>query len=118
MIATGLAFLAATAVAAPDPVAFDIQGVIAAQSAIQSPDLKPELKRMLMSAVTYFSGRLDAEVSAVDLEAKLLAESKRLEGQHIGPMLQQCGAYMEGRGKVWTDIGERLKAREEASHSS
>jgi hypothetical protein len=118
MIAAGLALMAGTAVAAADPVAFDIQCVIAAQTAIQSPDLKPELKMMLMSAVTYFSGRLDAELSAADLEARLLVESKRLEGQQIAPMLQQCGDYMEARGKVWTDIGERMKAREKASHSS
>ena len=118
MPALALPLLAAAAAAGADPVAFDVQCVIATQSAMEDPSLKPELKAMLMSAVTYFSGRVDAETSAADLESRLLATAKALQGQPVGPLLKQCGDFMTERGKVWTDMGGRIEAREKASHTS
>ena len=68
MSALALPFLAVAAAAGADPVTFDVQCVIVTQTAMEDQTVKPELKAMLMSAVTYFSGRVDAETSAADLE--------------------------------------------------
>ena len=63
MLALALPLLAAAAPAAQDPVAFDIQCVIATETAMEGA--KPEMKGMLMSAMTYFTGRVDAEIPSV-----------------------------------------------------
>ncbi|MFL6736702.1 MAG: hypothetical protein ACJ8F4_06540 [Sphingomonas sp.] len=113
-----LPFLAAAAVTGADPVMFDVQCVIVTQTAMQDQSIKPELKAMLMSAVTYFSGRVDAETSTADLETRLVAGAKAIEGQPVGPLLKECGDFMSARGKAWTDMGGRIEAREKASHNS
>ena len=118
MIATALALMAAAPAAGPDPVTFDIQCVIATESAMANPAVKPETKLMLMSALTFFSGRVDAEISPAELENRLVDQAKSLEGQQIAPLLKSCGEFMQSRGKVWTDIGERLQKREQNAHSS
>jgi hypothetical protein len=109
-----LPMLAAAAAAGTDPAAFDIQCVIATESAMQNDSLKPEVKTMLMSAMTYFSGRVDAEVASGQLEGKLTAQVKAMEGKEIGPLLKQCGDYMTARGKIWTDIGNHMEASAKA----
>ena len=116
MLIIGLSLLTAAAAADQDRAAFDIQCVIAVQSAMINA--KPEMKLMLMSAMTYFTGRVDAEISEGELENRLVAQSKALQGTQVGPLLQQCGAFMKARGKVWTDIGERLQSQEESTHRS
>ncbi len=118
MPALALPFLAAAAAAGADPVTFDVQCVIVTQTAMENQSIKPELKAMLMSAVTYFSGRVDAETSAADLENRLVATAKALEGKPVGPLLKECGDFMTARGKAWTDIGGRIEAREKSSHNS
>jgi hypothetical protein len=116
MLILGLSLLAAASAADQDRVSFDIQCVIATQTAMANA--KPEMKLMLMSAMTYFTGRVDAEIAAGELENRLVAQSKTLEGTQVGPLLQQCGAFMKARGKVWTDMGERLQSREDSTHRS
>ena len=118
MIASALALMAAAPAAAPDAVTFDIQCVIATESAMASPAVKPEAKVMLMSALTFFSGRVDAEISATELENRLIEQAKTLQGQQIAPLLKSCGEFMQARGKVWAGIGERLQEREKNVHSS
>ena len=116
MLALALPLLAAAAPAAQDPVAFDIQCVIATETAMEGA--KPEMKGMLMSAMTYFTGRVDAEIPSGELENRLVAQGKALQGHQIGPLLQQCGEFMTTRGKAWDDIGTRLQAREKAAPHS
>lgn len=116
MLVIGLSLLAAAAAADQDRAAFDIQCVIATQAAMINA--KPEMKLMLMSAMTYFTGRVDAEIPEAELENRLIAQSKTLEGTQVGPLLQQCGAFMKTRGEAWTDIGRRLQSREDSTHRS
>ena len=118
MPALALPVLAAAAVAGADPVTFDVQCVIVTQAAMEDQSVKPEPKTMLMSAVTYFSGRVDAETSAADLENRLLATATALEGRPVGPLLKECGDFMSARGKAWSDMGGRIEAREKGSHNS
>jgi hypothetical protein len=116
MLALTLSILAAAAPAAQDPAAFDIQCVIVTETAMESA--KPEVKGMLMNAMTYFTGRVDAEISSGELENRLVAQAKSLEGKQVGPLLQQCGEFMKTRGKVWNDIGSRLQSSEKATPHS
>jgi len=113
--------LAAAAAAAAAPVAaptaqFDAQCVLASQAAIAGADA--DKKAVLLSVVTYFSGRLDAELPDSNLLAVLEQAGKSLENQPLGPVMQRCGDFMKQRGATWMSIGEQIQARHESGKTS
>ncbi|CAA9494907.1 MAG: hypothetical protein AVDCRST_MAG09-345 [uncultured Sphingomonas sp.] len=113
MMLPGLAMLlaptAATA-ATPDRSAFDLQCALALQEA--HGKVTEAEKGEIQAAMTFFFGRVDAQVPSSELETRVVAASAALQGKALGPMLEQCGGYMIERGKAWKDLGERMLAKE------
>ncbi len=85
---------------------------MAATVVAPAEQLQGELKAATMLSVMFFFGRVDAAFSPADLEKKLEQQAAAMKGQPLGPLLQQCGQFMEGRGKVLEAIGARLEAKE------
>jgi hypothetical protein len=56
---------------------------------MEDQSTEPELKAVLMSDVTYFSGRVDSEASTADLEDQLVDTAKALEDQPVGLLLKE-----------------------------
>lgn len=104
----------ATAPMAPsaDTLGFDIRCMVVTQ--VAADQAEGELKSMVQLATMYYFGRVDAQLSAAELERRLDAEAKALEGQPLGPVLERCGAFMETRGEALQEIGARLENREQA----
>ena len=72
------------------------------------------MKGAVELAMMFYFGRVDSALSGDALEDRLETEAKRLEGKPLGPLLQQCGHFMEARGKTLEAIGAKLEAREKA----
>ena len=105
-------FMAAAVAAAGDQAGFDMRCMVATQMAHQQ--VEGELKAATMLSVMFFFGRVDASMPPAELERALDAETAALKGQPLGALLQQCGRFMEGRGKALEAIGARLEAKERA----
>lgn len=112
------AALAATLVAASpaDRREKDLQCLVAVQEAASQAD--ETTKAALENATMYYFGRVDAAIPQNELEDRLLATAKAIEGKPLGPILQECGNYMAERGKLWIDLGTRLQARGEARETN
>jgi hypothetical protein len=113
---SSIAFLFwAAAVAAPatSDFDFDVQCMIATQQA--SGQLEGELAFAAQLAAMYYFGRVDSGLSSVELERRMAAAAKEIEGRPLGPLLEKCGDYMKVRGKLMEDLGARLERREKAS---
>jgi hypothetical protein len=109
--------IAAQASAAPAPPArdqlgFDIQCMLASQSASEKVD--GAMRAAAQLATMFYFGRVDSVLSGAALEQRVEAEAKGLEGRPLGPLLQQCGDFMQVRGKALEDLGAKLDAREQA----
>ena len=117
MFAAALPLLAAAAAVGGGQASFDLKCVVASSTAMENSAVKPELKVLMMSAVTYYTGRVDAEIPAAELEERLVETGKSIEGQQVASLLKDCGEFMTRQGKIWTDVGERLKAREAEHHT-
>ena len=103
---------AAAAVPAPDQFEFDTQCMVATQLATEQLEGATALATQL--AAMYYFGRVDGALSNTALEQRLAAAAKAIEGRPLGPLLEQCGAFMKERGDVMKRIGDKLEAREKA----
>ena len=104
--------LAAQGIAAPGDSRFDVQCAIATQSAHDQAE--EALKPTLLLSVMFYFGRVDAALSGQEIERLFDEEAQALGQQPLGPLLSQCGKFMETRGKAMEQIGNRLAAREKA----
>jgi hypothetical protein len=86
--------------------------MIASQTA--SDRVEGAAKAAVEMATMFYFGRVDSVLYGTALEDRLEAESKRLEGKPLGPVLVQCGQFMQARGKTLEAIGAKLEAREKA----
>lgn len=86
--------------------------MIATQLASQQLEGSEALAAQMASM--YFFGRVDAVLSEKELEERMAAAGRMIEGKPLGPYLQECGDYMQVRGKVMETIGGRLEAKEKA----
>ncbi|MEO7654479.1 MAG: hypothetical protein ABIS23_02205 [Sphingomicrobium sp.] len=108
----GLLLLAsAQGASVPGNPRFDSQCVIAAQSAHDQAE--GELRAATLLSVMFYFGRVDSLLSGLELEQQLDEEGRRLEGQPLGPLLSQCGEFMQGRGAAMQEIGKRLQTKEQ-----
>ena len=116
LTAAGLAALlgsAATAAPTGDQIDFDVQCVAALE---QTKDKVPEeLRSKFEAGLTYYFGRIDAAVPVAELQERLEAGGKALEGKLLAPVVEQCGRFMVERGAVWMEISKRIQAREDAA---
>ena len=96
-----------------DQLGFDIRCMVASQAASDKTD--GAMKANLQLASMFYFGRVDSVLSGTALEQRLGTESKALENKPLAPVLQQCGEFMEARGKTLQAIGAKLEAREKAS---
>jgi hypothetical protein len=115
MIATAFLMMAAM-VAAPasDQSEFDMQCMVATQLATEQ--LEGTTAMATQMAAMYYFGRVDGAFPDAVLEERLASVAKAIEGRPLGPLLEQCGAFMKERGEVMQKIGARLDAREKAGH--
>jgi hypothetical protein len=102
---------AATAAPASSQVDFGIRCMVAAQMAVGQLD--GAMKASLQLAALYYFGRVDAAAGA-ELDQRVERVARAMEGQPLGPLLQECGTFMESRGRIMQDVGDRLLAREQA----
>jgi hypothetical protein len=58
-------------------------------------------------------GRLDGRAPNLDLENRIVAEMPRMTPDVIRAEGQRCGAEMQARGKLMTDVGKDLVQRGE-----
>jgi hypothetical protein len=72
---------------------------------------KPEFQQAGMMASLYYIGRLDGRVPDLDLEGALEREFKAMTPPEYGPLLQSCGATMQGRGAKISEIGANLSKK-------
>jgi hypothetical protein len=86
--------------------------MLASQAASEKVD--GALKAGAELATMFYFGRVDSILSGAALEQRIVAEAKVLETRPLGPLLQQCGAFMATRGKALEAIGTRLEASERA----
>ena len=112
-----LALLLVTGQVAPaapgtDRVGFDVQCMVASQAIADRVD--GSMKAAVEMAVMFYFGRIDSVLSGAELEQRLGNEALKLEGKPLGPLLQQCGQFMQERGKTLQEIGAKLEAREKA----
>jgi hypothetical protein len=107
-----LLMAAAAPVAPTANPTFDIRCMLAAQ--IAHEQVESEMKAATLLSVMFFFGRVDARLAPGDLEQRLEEEAAALNGQPLGPLLQQCGKFMEGRGAALQAIGARLEAKDKA----
>ena len=112
MGAIALLLMAAQPAAAQDQLGFDIRCMVASQLASEQVD--DEAKSALSLATMFYFGRVDSVISGAALEQRFAAESRNFEGRPLGPMLEQCGRFMEVRGKALEAIGAKLEAAEKA----
>lgn len=106
------AFLLAAAVAQPGSTTFDVRCMLAAQVAVEQ--VEADQQANLQLAVMFYFGRADSALSEQALEETVGQESVALEGQDLGPILTECGGFMEQRGDAMMEIGARLETRESA----
>jgi hypothetical protein len=90
--------------------------MIAAQAATEKAE-GPGKLAVQLAAMFYF-GRVDSTLSGAALEQRMAIEGEKLEGQPLGPILMQCGQYMQDRGKALQAIGVKLESREKAKKTS
>jgi hypothetical protein len=110
-----LLFLAAQA-AAPSPavsdqLGFDVQCMIASQTA--SEQAEGAAKAGLTLATMFYFGRVDSILSGDALMLRMEQEAKALQGKPLAGLMQQCGQFMTTRGKALQDVGTKLEQREQ-----
>lgn len=108
-----LILAAAQLTAAPGSSTFDVNCMVVSQIAHDDLDLSEAEKSNLLLSVMFFFGRADSALSPADIERELIVAERELTGQQMGPILQQCGAFMAERGETLTAVGRRLEKRGE-----
>lgn len=106
----------AQTVPALDPVTFDIRCFIAA-SQLQLRAADANVRANATAAGIFFLGRVDARLPAAEIEERVFREGMALQGADLRPLLQSCGAFMQERGRVMSEIGTRITAREQAQQT-
>jgi hypothetical protein len=106
----------AQAVPALDPEAFDLRCFIAS-SQLQLRATDAEMRANATAAGIFFLGRVDAKIPAAELEERLFRTGVALQGADLRPLWRSCGAFMQERGRVMSEIGARITARERARQS-
>ncbi|WP_338502282.1 hypothetical protein V6R86_03885 [Sphingomonas kaistensis] len=63
-------------------------------------------------AAMFFMGRVDGAIAQGQLAAAAERAGEAIKGKPLGPMLIQCGDFMQQRGKIFEKIGAEVEARE------
>lgn len=113
-LATLLFLAAQTAAPSPavsDQLGFDVQCMIASQTA--SEQAEGAAKAGLTLATMFYFGRVDSALSGDALMLRMEQEAKSLQGKPLAGLMQQCGQFMTARGKALQDVATQLEQREQ-----
>src|SRR5262245_25164478 len=108
MSAIALLIMAAQPATQADQFAFDVRCMVATQMLATQ---KGEIAMAAQMAAMFYFGRVDAFLTTPGFEGRMKAEVKKLEGQPMGPILKECGEFMQARGKAMQAVGVNLKAQ-------
>ena len=105
-----LVFQAPAEAATPGSAAFDVQCMLVTQQAATEIEDK-QIALANQIAAMFFMGRVDGAVGESQLVAVAEQAGEALKGRPLGPMLVQCGDFMQQRGKVIEKVGAEVQAR-------
>jgi hypothetical protein len=64
-----------------------------------------------MISAMYWLGRLDGRSPDYDLESRIVEEIAKLKSEDLQAEAQRCGAHLQARGKVLTEMGADLRKK-------
>lgn len=109
----GLLFLfalAGLAQGAPDDDgAFDLRCLVAVTTLADSDN--EEFRTAAAQAMFFFFGRVDARVGSDALEDAINDTLDEVDDSNLPILLQQCGTFLEERGRALEAVGRRIMDR-------
>lgn len=107
-----LLLAAAPAADADDQLRFDVQCMVATQQAAEQ--LEGALAMASQMASMFYFGRVDSHLPNSEVDERIAAAAKAIEGKQLGPLLEECGQFMQARGKAMEALGMKMDARDKA----